>query len=159
MKLGEILEQEKPDYLLIQGDTTTALAASLAAFYYKVKIAHIEAGLRTWNKLNPYPEEINRKLIDALSDLYFAHTERAKQNLIREGVNKDNIIVSGNTVIDALLDVAIRSFDIEGSILRGIPFSRKKIILITAHRRESFGQPPRNICYAIRKSHCVSPQK
>lgn len=151
IKLNEILENEKPDYLLVQGDTTTAFAASLAAFYNKIKIAHIEAGLRTWNKFNPYPEEINRKLIDALSDLYFAHTERAKQNLILEGVSEEKIIITGNTVIDALLEIADIPFDWEMSDLKRIPFRDKKIILVTAHRRESFGQPLRNICIAIKE--------
>jgi len=150
-KLGEILKQEKPDYLLVQGDTTTAMAASLAAFYHRIKITHIEAGLRTWNKLQPYPEEINRKIIDAVSDLCFAHTEQVKQNLLQEGITAENIIVTGNTVIDALLDIAERKFDLKGSVLKNIPFTEKKVILVTAHRRENFGQPLINICYAIKE--------
>jgi UDP-N-acetylglucosamine 2-epimerase (non-hydrolysing) len=150
-KLGEILKQEKPDYLLVQGDTTTAMAASLAAFYHRIKITHIEAGLRTWNKLQPYPEEINRKIIDAVSDLCFAHTEQVKQNLLQEGITAENIIVTGNTVIDALLDIAERKFDVKGSVLKKIPFTEKKVILVTAHRRENFGQPLINICYAIKE--------
>jgi len=150
-KLGKILEQEKPDYLFVQGDTTTAMAASLAAFYHRIKIAHIEAGLRTWNKLQPYPEEINRKIIDAVSDLCFAHTEQAKQNLLQEGITAENIIVTGNTVIDVLLDIAGRKFDLKGSVLKNIPFTEKKVILVTAHRRENFGQPLINICYAIKE--------
>lgn len=150
-KLGEILEQEKPDYLLVQGDTTTAMAASLAAFYHRIKIAHIEAGLRTWNKLQPYPEEINRKIIDAVSDLYFVHTEQANKNLLQEGITAENIIVTGNTVIDALLDVAGKKFDLKRSVLKNIPFTEKKVILVTAHRRENFGQPLVNICYAIKE--------
>ena len=140
-QLGEIIKQEKPDYLVVQGDTTTAMAASLAAFYQKVKIAHVEAGLRTWNKMHPYPEEINRKIIDAVSDLYFAHSELAKQNLLREGIADENIEVTGNTVIDALLDIAGREFDLKGTILENIPFNERKVILVTAHRRENFGQP------------------
>ena len=150
-KLGEIIKQEKPDYLLVQGDTTTAMAASLAAFYHKIKIAHIEAGLRTWNKLHPYPEEVNRKIIDAVSDLYFAHTEQAKQNLLREGIPEGNIEVTGNTVIDALLDIAGREFNIKGTPLENIPFDERKVILVTAHRRENFGQPLINICNAIKE--------
>ena len=150
-QLGEIIKQEKPDYLVVQGDTTTGMAASLAAFYQNVKIAHVEAGLRTWDKLHPYPEEINRKIIDAVSDLCFAHTEQAKQNLLREGIAKENIEVTGNTVIDALLDISGREFDLKGTILENIPFNDKKVILVTAHRRENFGQPVINICKAIKE--------
>ena len=150
-KLGEIIKQEKPDYLVVQGDTTTGMAASLAAFYQKVKIAHVEAGLRTWNKLHPYPEEINRKLIDAVSDLCFAHTEQAKQNLLAEGISEENIEVTGNTVIDALLDIAGREFDLRGTVLDDIAFNKKKIILVTAHRRENLGQPLIDICNAIKE--------
>jgi len=148
-QLGGIIRQEKPDYLLVQGDTTTAMAASLAAFYQKIKVAHVEAGLRTWDKLHPYPEEINRKIIDAVSDLCFAHTEQAKQNLLREGVAEENIEVTGNTVIDALFDIAGRKFDLKGTVLENIPFNEKKVILVTVHRRENFGQPLINICNAI----------
>lgn len=150
-QLSEIIKQEKANYLVVQGDTTTAMAASLAAFYQKVKVAHIEAGLRTWNKLHPYPEEVNRKIIDSVSDLCFAHTEQAKQNLIREGIAEENIEVTGNTVIDALLDIAGREFDVAGTILENIPFNDRKVILVTAHRRENFGQPLINICKAIKE--------
>lgn len=150
-QLAEIIKQEKPDYLVVQGDTTTAMAASLTAFYQKIKVAHIEAGLRTWNKMHPFPEEINRKIIDAVSDLYFAHTEQAKQNLLREGIAEENIEVTGNTVIDDLLDIAGREFDFKGTVLEKIPFKDRKVILVTAHRRENFGQPLINICNAIKE--------
>lgn len=150
-KFAEIIKKEKPDYLFVQGDTTTSMAASLAAFYQKVKIAHVEAGLRTWDKLNPYPEEVNRKIIDSVSDLYFAHTELAKKNLILEGVKEERIEVTGNTVIDALLDTAGRKFDPKGTVLEKVPFSQKKCILVTAHRRENFGAPLANICNAIKE--------
>ncbi len=150
-QLEDIIEQENPNYLIVQGDTTTAMAASLAAFYQKAKIAHVEAGLRTWNKMHPYPEEINRKIIDAVSDLCFSHTEQAKQNLLREGIAEENIEVTGNTVIDALLDIAGRDFDLKGTALENIPFNDKKVILVTAHRRENFGQPLINICNAIKE--------
>lgn len=150
-KIGRLIKKEKPDYLFVQGDTTTAMASSLAAFYRKIKIAHIEAGLRTWNKLHPYPEEINRKIIDSVSDLCFAPTERAKRNLLREGISEENIKVTGNTVIDALLDTASNSFDSKGTILEGILFNERKVILVTAHRRENFGQPLINICNAIKE--------
>jgi UDP-N-acetylglucosamine 2-epimerase (non-hydrolysing) len=150
-KIAEIVKNENPDYLLIQGDTTTAMASSLATFYQKVKIAHIEAGLRTWNKLQPFPEEINRKIIDAVSDLCFAHTEKSKQNLLLEGIAEQNIEVTGNTVIDALLEIASRKFDLKGTVLENIPFNEKKVILVTAHRREIYGQPLINICKAIKE--------
>jgi len=150
-KIGEIIKQEKPDYLIVQGDTTTALAASLAAFYQKTKIAHIEAGLRTWDKLHPYPEEINRKVIDGVSDLCFAHTKQAKQNLLREGIAAEIIEITGNTVIDALLDIARRNFDLKGTLLENIPFDEKKVILVTTHRRENFGEPLIIICNAIKE--------
>lgn len=150
-QLRNIIRQEKPDCLLVQGDTTTAMAASLAAFYQKVKIAHIEAGLRTWDKLHPYPEEVNRRIIDSLSDLFFAHTEQAKRNLLSEGIPEEKIKVTGNTVIDALFGISKRHFDPKGTILEKIPFDRRKVILLTAHRRENFGEPLINICHAIKE--------
>ena len=149
-QIGEIIRKERPDYLLVQGDTTTSMAASLAAFYQKVKIIHLEAGLRTWNKLHPYPEEINRIIIDSMSDFCFTHTEQAKQNLLREGVALDKIEVTGNTVIDSLLGIAATDIDTRNSPLENIPFN-KKIILVTAHRRENFGQRLINICNAIKE--------
>jgi UDP-N-acetylglucosamine 2-epimerase (non-hydrolysing) len=150
-KIGEIIRKERPDYLLVQGDTTTSMAASLAAFYQKVKIIHLEAGLRTRNKLHPYPEEINRIIVDSMSDLCFVHTEQAKQNLLREGIVPDNIEVTGNTVIDSLLGIAATDINVRNSPLENIPFDKKKVILVTAHRRESFGQLLINICNAIKE--------
>ncbi|OPY61572.1 MAG: UDP-N-acetylglucosamine 2-epimerase [Syntrophorhabdaceae bacterium PtaU1.Bin034] len=150
-KLDTIMEAEKPDYVFVQGDTTTAMAAGLAAFYRHVRIAHVEAGLRTWNKNHPYPEEVNRRVIDSMSDLYFAHTERARQNLLGEGVAKSRIEVTGNTVIDSLLDVAAREFDPRGTVLENLPANRGKMILVTAHRRENHGGPLLEVCNAIRE--------
>ena len=150
-RLCEIIEVEKANYLIVQGDTTTAMASSLAAFYKRIRIAHIEAGLRTWNKDHPYPEEVNRKIIDSMSNLYFAHTEKAKGNLLAEGVADNKIEVTGNTVIDALLDIAGRGFDPKGTILENIPVNGRKLILVTAHRRENHGSPLQNICEAIRE--------
>ena len=150
-KIGEIIRKERPDYLLVQGDTTTSMAASLAAFYQKVKIIHLEAGLRTRNKLHPYPEEINRIIVDSMSDLCFVHTEQAKQNLLREGIVPDNIEVTGNTVIDSLLGIAATDINVRNSPLENIPFDKKKVILVTANRRESFGQLLINICNAIKE--------
>lgn len=150
-RVGEILKNERPDYLLVQGDTTTAMAASLAAFYRKVKIVHVEAGLRTWDIMRPYPEEANRKIIDAVSDLHFCHTEQARQNLLEEGVDEKGIVVTGNTVIDALLDVAHREVDPKKDILESLPLDSKRIILLTAHRRENFGRPLEDICSAVKE--------
>jgi len=149
--LGEIIEEEKPDYVLVQGDTTTVMSASLSAFYKQVKVGHIEAGLRTYNKWDPYPEEINRKIVDSISDLHFAPTEWAKQNLLREGISEQSIFVTGNTVIDALLDIMDRDFCLSGTPLESIPFNEKRVILVTSHRRENLGEPLRNICQALRE--------
>lgn len=135
------------------------MAASLAAFYNKVKVAHIEAGLRTWDISRPYPEEVNRKIIDSLSDLFFAHTESAKKNLLKEGVQEDRIEVTGNTVVDALLDIANREFKLTGTSLERILAGGKKIILVTAHRRESFGPALLSIFKAIKELALRFPQE
>jgi UDP-N-acetylglucosamine 2-epimerase (non-hydrolysing) len=148
-KLDEVLQQEKPDWVLVQGDTTTVMTAALAAFYHKIKVGHIEAGLRSFDKHQPFPEEINRKIATSLSDLHFAPTELARQNLLREGIAEAQIAVTGNTVIDALLQVAENPYDWDASPLANIPRD-KRIILVTAHRRENFGPPLENICAALR---------
>lgn len=158
-KLEEILNREKPDFILVQGDTTTTFVSSLAAYYSKIKIAHIEAGLRTKDKFNPFPEEINRRLTDCLSDLYFAPTEKARENLLKEGVDESKIFVTGNTVIDALLMMVEKQKgekiqkDMERRFLNkyGILFDNRKLILVTGHRRESFGKDFENICYGLKK--------
>jgi UDP-N-acetylglucosamine 2-epimerase (non-hydrolysing) len=150
-KVGEIIKKEKPDLLLVQGDTTTSMAASLSAFYQKIRIAHVEAGLRTGNKLQPYPEEINRKMIDSVSDLYFTHTQEARRNLLREGVDSKKILVTGNTVIDALMEVSKKKFNFDPSIFKDHELNKKKIILVTAHRRENFGMPLISMCGAIKR--------
>lgn len=148
-EVGEILRREKFDLLLVQGDTTTSMAAALAAFYAGVKIGHVEAGLRTFDKLQPYPEEVNRRIIDSMADLYFAHSDKARRHLLNEGVPDQAIAVTGNTVIDALLDVSQRPFDLAASPLADIPFGRKRIVLVTAHRRESFGGPFESLCAGL----------
>jgi UDP-N-acetylglucosamine 2-epimerase (non-hydrolysing) len=150
-EVGKILREEKFDLLLVQGDTTTSMAAALAAFYAGVKIGHVEAGLRTFDKHHPYPEESNRKIIDAVADLFFAHTDMAKQHLLNEGVPDSAIAVTGNTVIDALLDVANRPHDFAGTPLAALPFDSKKIVLVTAHRRESFGEPFESLCEGLKE--------
>lgn len=150
-EVGRLLRDERYDLLLVQGDTTTSMAAALAAFYAGVKVGHVEAGLRTFDKRNPYPEEANRRIIDAVADLYFAHTPLAKQHLLNEGVAEDAIAVTGNTVIDALLDVAARPFSFDGTPLASLAFSSRRIVLVTAHRRESFGGPFESLCAGLRE--------
>jgi len=149
--VGRILREEHFDLLLVQGDTTTSMAAALAAFYCGVKIGHIEAGLRTFDKLHPYPEEANRKIIDSVADLFFAHTDAAKRHLLNEGIPDRCIAVTGNTVIDALLDVSNRPFSFAGTPLEALPFDSKQIILVTAHRRESFGGPFESLCRGLKE--------
>ena len=151
--LDEYLSEYKPDVILVQGDTTTVFAASLAAFYHKIKIGHVEAGLRTWNKFSPYPEEINRVLTTKIADLHFAPTSLSKENLLKEGVCEDQIFVTGNTVIDALL-IAREKIKSKNVSITGLPDNLlkekdNKVILITGHRRENFGEGFDNICHAI----------
>ncbi|HZC05061.1 MAG TPA: UDP-N-acetylglucosamine 2-epimerase (non-hydrolyzing) [Ktedonobacterales bacterium] len=148
--LDDTLAQVRPDAVLAQGDTTTVLVASLTAFYRGIPFGHVEAGLRTGDKRRPFPEEINRRLADAVSDLFFAPTERARQALLREGCPDDAITVTGNTVIDALLDIASRPYAWRGSPLAELP-EDGQYVLITAHRRESFGEAFRQLCLAIRE--------
>lgn len=152
-KMGKILSQFKPDLILVQGDTTTAFLGALAGYYQKTPIAHVEAGLRSYQKYSPFPEEINRKLIDHLSDYLFAPTQTAKGNLLKEGICK-NVWVTGNTVIDALylgLDITKKQNDQKYSQQFGFIDFSKKIILVTAHRRENFGKPLKNICLSLKK--------
>jgi len=157
IELKKVLNNEKPDVILVQGDTTTSFATCLAAYFLKIFIAHVEAGLRTYNKYSPFPEEINRRLTGVLSDLHFAPTKSAFNNLVQENINKKTIFITGNTVIDALLMTVRDNYDF-GTIkddkiakrLLKIDFN-KRIILVTAHRRENFGEPLENICYAIKK--------
>ncbi len=141
-----IYEKEQPDLVLVQGDTTTVFAASLAAYYKRIPVGHVEAGLRSHNKYHPFPEEINRCLTSVMAHLHLAPTDGAKTNLLNEGVNEESICVTGNTVIDALLDVAAQNFTFDNDLLNNIT---GRMILITAHRRENFGKPFINICKAI----------
>lgn len=149
-RLDPVIAAERPDWVLVQGDTTTVMAAALVAFYHRVKVGHVEAGLRTGDKHRPFPEEINRRVAGAVADLHFAPTETARQNLLREGVAPDRIQVTGNPVIDALRLVAERPYDPADGPLRDIPWDRR-LILVTAHRRENFGRPLEEICCALRE--------
>ncbi|MHB0998049.1 MAG: non-hydrolyzing UDP-N-acetylglucosamine 2-epimerase [Armatimonadota bacterium] len=148
--LSDIISQEKPDIVLAQGDTTTTFVASLAAFYNKVAIGHVEAGLRTDNKYDPFPEEINRRLTGVLADLHFAPTDKAKQNLLSEGISEKMISVTGNTVIDALLSIADREYSFDDPVLSQLVSTDKRIILVTAHRRENWGDPMLRIANAVK---------
>jgi len=149
--LDRVLQQERPDLVLVQGDTTTTFVTSLAAYYQHIPIGHVEAGLRTGKKYDPFPEEVNRRLATHLSDFHFAPTEAARNNLLLEGVNPENILVTGNTVIDALLLTQARLAE-EPSLAVDCLGSTDglRIILVTAHRRESFGPRFRQICEALR---------
>lgn len=147
--LKPVLEAEDPDWVLVQGDTTTAMAAALGAFYGRHRVGHVEAGLRTHDKFQPFPEEINRRVAGVLADLHFAPTERSRRNLLREGVERAAILVTGNPVIDAMLMAARMSYDPASGALAGIPWERR-LVLVTAHRRENFGKPLENICLALR---------
>ena len=145
-----IIEDEKPDMILVHGDTTTTFVASLAAFYCKVKVGHVEAGLRTYDKYSPYPEEMNRKLVTQIADMYFAPTKNNKENLLKELIPEDFIYITGNTVIDALSTTVKSDYQFNHPELAKLDFT-KKLIFMTAHRRENLGEPLRNICSAVKE--------
>ncbi|EOR21281.1 UDP-N-acetylglucosamine 2-epimerase [Clostridium sartagoforme AAU1] len=149
--LEEIFIQEKPDMILVHGDTTTTFSGALAAFYQQIKVGHVEAGLRTFDKYFPFPEEMNRKLTGALADLHFAPTKGSKANLLREGVSENDIYITGNTVIDAMAHTVKDDYIFDNDILNEIDFKNKKIIMVTAHRRENWGEGIDNICEALNK--------
>ncbi len=148
--LAAAIEADQPDFILVQGDTTSAFAGALAGFYARVGVGHVEAGLRTGDKYNPYPEEMNRRLISDLADLHFAPTEAARRHLLASGVADDAITVTGNTIVDALNMVRCRAA-VQAAKLPGIPLDERRLIVVTAHRRESFGEPMRAICRALRR--------
>ncbi|RON36330.1 UDP-N-acetylglucosamine 2-epimerase [Pseudomonas frederiksbergensis] len=145
LELDKVLLAEKPDVVLAQGDTTTVMTMSLACFYHRIPFGHVEAGLRTWDIQNPFPEEANRVIAGRLTRWHFAPTESSRQNLLKEGIADSDITVTGNTVIDALLMTASKELEIGIEL-----FEDKRLILVTSHRRENFGEPFRNICRALR---------
>ncbi|MBQ8299234.1 MAG: UDP-N-acetylglucosamine 2-epimerase (non-hydrolyzing) [Clostridia bacterium] len=149
-KLYEVLQTEKPDIVLVHGDTSTTFSAALAAFYTKTKVGHVEAGLRTYDKYSPYPEEMNRQLVTNIADIYFAPTENNKANLVRELVDESLIYTTGNTVIDALKTTVKEDYKFTHPVLSKIDFD-KKVIFMTAHRRENLGEPLQNICNAVKE--------
>ena len=157
--IRDVLQKENPDVVLVQGDTTTTFLASLGAFYLKIPIAHVEAGLRTQDKYQPFPEEINRRLTSHLADLHFAPTDGAKKNLMSEGINENKIFVTGNTVLDALdiivgrLNLGENRKSLEKHFVGSLGFSLResRLVLVTGHRRENFGRGLENICHALKE--------
>lgn len=147
--LEDIIKGEKPDIVLVQGDTTTVFAGALAAFYQGVKVGHVEAGLRSGNILSPYPEEANRKLTGILTSYHFAPTEKNRDNLLKEGYDKEGIYITGNTVIDSLKYVIREDYTFQNPLLNKIDFKNKRIVLLTSHRRENIGEAMENIFSAV----------
>ena len=149
--LKEVIEEAKPDMVLVHGDTTTTFAGALAAFYAQVPVGHVEAGLRTGNKYSPYPEEMNRKLTGSIADMHFAPTSTSKANLLKENVNPETILVTGNTVIDALQTTVNADYEFADAEFNKIFARGNRLILMTTHRRENLGEPMRNVYKALRK--------
>ncbi|AOY75575.1 non-hydrolyzing UDP-N-acetylglucosamine 2-epimerase [Clostridium formicaceticum] len=145
----EILQEVKPDIVLVHGDTTTTFVGSLAAFYQQVAVGHVEAGLRSGNIYSPYPEEMNRRLTGHLANLHFAPTEGNYKNLVKEGIGEEKIFVTGNTVIDALLQVVKEDYLFDNPLLNQIDYVNKKVLVMTCHRRENWGEPMENIFKAV----------
>ena len=148
--LDDVFKKEKPDIVLVHGDTSTSFVAALAAFYNQISVGHVEAGLRTYDKYSPFPEEMNRCLTGRITDIHFSPTMRNRQNLVREAIADDKIYVTGNTVIDALKTTVKEDYVFEDKTLRNVDFENKRVITVTAHRRENLGEPLENICNAIK---------
>ena len=147
--LMKIINESSPHLILVHGDTTTTLSASLAAYYSQVKLGHVEAGLRTYDKFAPFPEEVNRKIVSCIADLNFSPTSCAKSNLLKENIQADNIFITGNTAIDAIDSLIKPDYRFKYSLLNNIDFTNKRIIAVTAHRRENYGKPLENICKSL----------
>lgn len=151
-EMSKTLDDLQPDLLLVQGDTTTVVAASLAGFYKKIPIGHVEAGLRSHNKYSPFPEEVNRQLASVLADIHFAPTALAKTKLLNEGIAEESIVITGNTVVDALFVQLEKPFQFKNTPLENIPFNdENRILFVTSHRRESWGEPLENTCAALKE--------
>lgn len=151
MGLDKVLTEEKPDIVLVHGDTTTTFAGALAAYYHQTAVGHVEAGLRTHNKYSPFPEEMNRRLTGCIADLNFAPTSTSEANLLAENVPPESIFVTGNTVIDALHHTVRDDFDFQEGSLKDVDFQNKRIILVTTHRRENLGEPMRHVYKALKQ--------
>lgn len=154
--LDEVLEQVQPDMVLVHGDTSTTFAGALAAFYHKIPVGHVEAGLRTYDKYSPFPEEMNRKLTGQIATLHFAPTPRNRDNLAREGIT-DGVCVVGNTVVDAIHMTVRPDYLFREERLNALDFAHNRVILVTAHRRENYGEPLENICQAITELSAAYP--
>lgn len=148
--LDEVMKEAKPDIVLVHGDTSTTFVGSLAAFYNQIAVGHVEAGLRTYNKYFPYPEEINRRITGVIADMHFAPTKRNENNLLTENVDPETIFITGNTVIDALNTTVRDDYEFKDDGLKNVDWDNKKVIVMTAHRRENLGKPLENICNAVR---------
>ncbi len=149
--LDNVMKEAKPDIVLVHGDTSTTFVGGLAAFYNQIAVGHVEAGLRTYDKYSPFPEEINRRITGVIADMHFAPTERNRQNLLRENTDDSTIYITGNTVIDALKTTVRADYEFKDEALKNMNWDTKKVIVMTAHRRENLGQPLRNICTAVRE--------
>ena len=148
--LDEVIKKEQPDIVLVHGDTSTSFVAGLAAFYNQVKVGHVEAGLRTYDKYSPFPEEMNRQLTGRIADLHFSPTVQNRENLLKENISDDTIYITGNTVIDALKTTVKPDYKFKEDVLNTIDFENKRVIIVTAHRRENLGEPLENICNALK---------
>ena len=147
--LENVMKEINPDIVLVHGDTTTTFAGSLAAFYSQIKVGHVEAGLRTYDKYQPFPEEMNRKLTGAMADLHFAPTKLAKEHLLKENISPEGIFITGNTAVDCLKTTIVKDYVFSLDILNKIDYKNKRVITMTAHRRENLGKPLENICRAV----------
>ncbi len=148
--LDEVIKKEQPDIVLVHGDTSTSFVAGLSAFYNQVKVGHVEAGLRTYDKYSPFPEEMNRQLTGRIADLHFSPTKQNRLNLLKENVDDSNIYITGNTVIDALKTTVQKDYKFKEQSLNTIDFENRRVIIVTAHRRENLGEPLKNICTALK---------
>ena len=148
--LDKVMKEAKPDMVLVHGDTSTTFVGALAAFYNQIKVGHVEAGLRTYDKYSPFPEEMNRCLTGRIADLHFSPTVQNKKNLLREAIPEVNIFITGNTVIDALKTTVQKDYKFENDELNKLDFENKRVIVVTAHRRENLGEPLENICNALK---------
>lgn len=155
--LEQVFNQAKPDLVLVHGDTSTTFAGALAAFYHQIKVGHVEAGLRTWDKYSPYPEEMNRKLVGDIADLHFCPTPANRANLAREDIT-EGVFLTGNTVIDALKTTVVKDYHFATQLLNELDYTGRKIILVTCHRRENYGQPMANVMTALRRIADACPE-
>lgn len=155
--MDDVLNEAKPDLVLVHGDTSTTFAGALAAFYHQIPVGHVEAGLRTYDKWSPFPEEMNRKMVGAIADLHFCPTVANEKNLQRENITQ-GVFLTGNTVIDALQTTVVKDFTFAEDILNNLDYENRKVILVTCHRRENYGQPMTNIMTALRRIADAFPE-